>query len=76
MDQSTIVLMNRKTKTERGVTEFVPVCSRVTGMALHHSQGTNQVQAQISRRSAQSYSTPSSHSTSHTASDNLLSCKK
>jgi len=55
MDQSTIVLMNRKTKTDRGVTEFVPVCSRVTGMALHHSQGTNQAQAQISRRFAQSY---------------------
>jgi hypothetical protein len=76
MDQSAIVLMNRKTKTERAVTAFVPVCSRVTGMPLHHSQGTNQAQAQISRRFAQSYSTHSSHSTSHTASHNLLSCKK
>jgi hypothetical protein len=31
--------MNRKTKTERGVTLLVPVCSRVAGMRLHHLQG-------------------------------------
>jgi len=49
MDQSAIVLMNRKTKTERGVTAGAPVSSRVMGMHWHHSQGTNQAQAKMSR---------------------------
>ena len=39
IDQSVIVLMNRKTKTERGVTALVPVCSSVAGMRLHHLGG-------------------------------------
>jgi hypothetical protein len=40
--------MNRRIKAERDVITFVRVCSRVTGMHLHHSQGTKQAQAQIS----------------------------
>jgi hypothetical protein len=40
--------MNRRIKAEREAIMFVPVCSRVTGMHLHHSQGTKQAQAQIS----------------------------
>jgi hypothetical protein len=47
IDQSAIVLMNRKTKTERGVTAVVPACSRVTDMHSHHPQGTNQAQAKM-----------------------------
>jgi hypothetical protein len=43
--QSAIVLMNRRMKAERDVITFAPVCSSVTGMHLHHSQGTNQAQA-------------------------------
>ena len=39
IDQSAMVLMNRKTKTERGVTVLVPVCSRVAGIPLHHLEG-------------------------------------
>ena len=76
IDQSAIVLMNRKTKTERRVTAFVPVCSRVTDMHLHHPQGTNQAQAKMSRRFRGAYPAHSSYSTSHTASPNFSSCKK
>jgi len=47
--QSATVLMNRRTNAERDVVTFVPVCSRVTGMHLHHPQGTKLAQAQISR---------------------------
>jgi hypothetical protein len=39
IDQSAIVLINRKTKTDRGVTVVVPVCSRVPGIRLHHPEG-------------------------------------
>ena len=37
--QSAIVLTNRKMKAERGVITFVPVCSKVTGMRVHHLEG-------------------------------------
>jgi hypothetical protein len=47
--QSAIVLMNRKMKAERDVMMFIPVCSRMMGMQLHHSQGTNRAQAKMSR---------------------------
>src|SRR6266516_8111056 len=46
--QSAIVLTNRRMKTERDVITFVPVCSSVAGMHLHHLEGTNQAQAQTS----------------------------
>jgi len=49
IDQSATVLINRRMKTERDVIMLVPVCSRVTGMQLHHSQGTNRAQAKMSR---------------------------
>jgi hypothetical protein len=55
MDQSAIVLINRKTNTERGVTAVVPVCSRVTDMHLHHPQGTNQAQVKMGHRFARAY---------------------
>src|SRR6266498_5096795 len=55
--QSAIVLMNRRMKAERDVRMFVPVCSSVTGMHLHHSQGTNYAQAQTCRLLAQYDST-------------------
>jgi len=45
--QSAIVLTNRRMKTERGVITFVPVCSSVAGMHLHHLEG---------RRAAQEWS--------------------
>ena len=45
--QSAIVLTNRRMKTERDVITFVPVCSSVTGMHLHHLEG---------RRAAQEWS--------------------
>src|SRR5215472_9963773 len=38
------VLMNRRMKTERGVTTFGPVCSSVAGIVLHHLEGTRAVQ--------------------------------
>src|SRR5436309_14631933 len=49
--QSAIVLMNRRIKAERdpATAGFVPVCSRVTGMHLHHPQGTIRAQAQTNR---------------------------
>jgi hypothetical protein len=47
--QSAIVLMNRRMNTERDVITFGPVCSRVTGMHLHHSQGMNRAQAKMTR---------------------------
>src|SRR5882724_4615621 len=50
--QSAIVLMNRRMNAERDVTTFVPGCSRLTGMDLHHPQGMNRAQAQMSRVSA------------------------
>lgn len=37
--QSAIVLANRKMKAERDVMTFVSVCSKVTGMRLHHLEG-------------------------------------
>jgi hypothetical protein len=43
------VLINRRMKAERDVITLVPVCSRLTGMHLHHSQGTNRAQAKMSR---------------------------
>jgi len=54
---SAIVLMNRRMKVERGVITFVPVCSSVEDMHLHHLGGTNQAQAQTCRVSAQYDST-------------------
>jgi len=51
--QSAIVLTNRRMKAERTVKAFVPVCSSVAGMRLHHPEGTNQAQAQTSRVLAQ-----------------------
>ena len=44
--------MNRRMKTERDVTTFVPVRSRVAGMRLHHPQGTKRAQAKIRNRAA------------------------
>src|SRR5437762_1374119 len=55
--QSAIVLMNRRMKVERGVITFDSVCSSVEDMHLHHLGGTNQVQAQTCRISAQDDST-------------------
>jgi len=54
---SAIVLMNRRMKVDRGVITFVPVCSSVEDMHLHHLGGTNQAQAQTCRVSAQYDST-------------------
>src|SRR5439155_16346220 len=51
-DQSAIVLTNRKIKTERDVTMSVLVCSNAAGMRLHHPQGTNRAQAQMTRACA------------------------
>ena len=49
--QSATVLMNRRINAERDVMTFVPVCSRITGMHLHHPQGTKRAQAEMSRAS-------------------------
>ena len=46
--QSAIVLMNRRIKAEREVIDVRAGLLKVTGMHLHHSQGTKQAQAQIS----------------------------
>jgi hypothetical protein len=42
--QSAIVLANRKMKAERDVMTFVPLCSKVTGMRLHHLEGRRAAQ--------------------------------
>src|SRR5215813_1410662 len=42
--QSAIVLMNRRMKAERGEITFVPVCSSVAGMPLHHLGGCHAMQ--------------------------------
>jgi hypothetical protein len=42
--QSAIVLMNRRMNAERGVITFVPVCSSVAGMLLHHLEGGRPMQ--------------------------------
>ena len=49
IDQSAIVLINRKTKTERGETAVVPVFSRVPGMRLHHPEGQCAMQGEATR---------------------------
>src|SRR5438270_14090349 len=38
-----------KAERDAATAGFVPVCSRVTGMHLHHPQGTIRVQAQTNR---------------------------
>jgi len=43
--QSAIVLRNRRIKAERDVMTFVPVCSSVAGMHLHHLEGRRAAQA-------------------------------
>src|SRR6266481_84413 len=43
-DHKATVLMNRRMNTERGVTNFGPVCSKVAGMFLHHLEGKHVVQ--------------------------------
>jgi hypothetical protein len=42
--QSATVLANRKMKAERDVMTFVPVCSKVMGMRLHHLEGRRTAQ--------------------------------
>jgi hypothetical protein len=39
IDQSAIVLINLKIKTERNVTVFGSACSSVAGIIFHHSDG-------------------------------------
>jgi hypothetical protein len=43
------VLMNRRMKVERGVITFVPVCSSVEDMHLHHLGGTRAAQERSAR---------------------------
>jgi hypothetical protein len=42
--QSATVLVNRRMNVERDVVTFVPVCSKVIGMRVHHLEGRRAAQ--------------------------------
>src|SRR6266571_4581765 len=70
--QSAIVLMNRRMKVERGVITFVPVCSNVEDMHLHHLGGTKQAQAQTHDLSEQRANSPANFSRARKSVSDLL----
>src|SRR6266571_5091855 len=74
--QSAIVLMNRRMKVERGVITFVPVCSNVEDMHLHHLGGTKQAQAQTHDLSEQRANSPANFSRARKSVSDLLWCRR